>query len=112
MARDEVLTMLLVFPGETVLAFPGVVHASLGRIKADILQSRTGLGVSKGDFTACVIKMQFLCTCSQEISSFRILPWLVWLRGLTAGVRKKGRQFDSQSRHMPGLWARSPVGGT
>ena len=23
----------------------------------------------------------------------------------------KGRWFNSQSRHMPGLWARSPVGG-
>ena len=26
--------------------------------------------------------------------------------------KPKGVQFDSQSGHMPGLWARSPVGGT
>ena len=25
--------------------------------------------------------------------------------------KPKGRWFDSQSGHMPGLWARSPVGG-
>ena len=38
-------------------------------------------------------------------------PWLVWLSGLSAGLRIKGLQLDSQSGHMPGLWARSPVGG-
>ena len=38
-------------------------------------------------------------------------PWLVWLSGLSAGREPKGHQFDSQSGHMPGLQARSPVGG-
>ena len=28
---------------------------------------------------------------------------------LAPGCKPKGRQFDSQSRHMPGLRARSPV---
>ena len=37
-------------------------------------------------------------------------PWLVWLSGLSAACESKGRWFDSQSGHMPGLWARSPVG--
>ena len=38
--------------------------------------------------------------------------------GALAGVAQwtkhwpKGEQFDSQSGHMPGSWARSPVGGT
>ena len=39
------------------------------------------------------------------------LPWLVWLSGWSAGLQTKGRRFDSQSWHMPGLWAGSPVGG-
>ena len=30
-----------------------------------------------------------------------ILPWLVWLSGLSAGLRTKGCWFDSQSGHMP-----------
>ena len=38
-------------------------------------------------------------------------PWLVWLSGLNTRLRTKGCQFDSQSRHMSGLQARSPVGG-
>ena len=39
-------------------------------------------------------------------------PWLVWLSGLSAGLRtERLRWFDSQSGHVPGLPARSPVGG-
>ena len=38
-------------------------------------------------------------------------PWLAWLSGLSAGLQTKGHQFNSQSGDMPGLWARSPVGG-
>ena len=38
-------------------------------------------------------------------------PWLVWLSGLNAGLQTKGSRFDSQSGHMPGLQAKSPVGG-
>ena len=37
-------------------------------------------------------------------------PWLVWLSGLSTGLRTKGSLVDSQSGHMPGLQARSPVG--
>ena len=33
-------------------------------------------------------------------------PWLVWLGGLSAGLRTKGLRFDPQSGHMPGLQAR------
>ena len=39
-----------------------------------------------------------------------ISPWLVWLSGLSASPRTKDWRFDSQSGHMPGLQARSPVG--
>ena len=42
--------------------------------------------------------------------TFKILPWLVWLSGLSTGYEPKGHQFNSQSGHMPGLQARSPVG--
>ena len=42
-------------------------------------------------------------------------PWLVWLSGLSAGLRTacklRGCRFYSQSGHMPVLWAKSPVGG-
>ena len=34
-----------------------------------------------------------------------ILPWLLWLSGLSVGQRTKGHWFDSQSEHMPGLRA-------
>ena len=34
-----------------------------------------------------------------------------WLSGWSAGCEPKGRGFDSQSGHMPGLRARTPVGG-
>ena len=37
-------------------------------------------------------------------------PWLVWLSGLNVGLEPKGHQLNSQSEHMPRLWARSPVG--
>ena len=39
------------------------------------------------------------------------LPWLVWLSGLSAGLQTKGSLVDSQSGHMPGWQAGSPVGG-
>ena len=45
------------------------------------------------------------------MKNYSNLPWLVWLSGLSAGCELKGCWFDSQSGHMPGLWARSPVGG-
>ena len=38
-------------------------------------------------------------------------PWLMWFSGLRVVCEAKGPQFDSQSGPMPGLWARSPVGG-
>ena len=41
----------------------------------------------------------------------RQAPWLVWLSGLSAGCEPKGHRFESQSGHMPGLQARSPVRG-
>ena len=37
-------------------------------------------------------------------------PWLVQLSGLSVGCEPKGRWFNSQSGHMSGLQARSPVG--
>ena len=37
-------------------------------------------------------------------------PWLVWLSESSAGCQSMGLQFGSQSGHMPGLQARSPVG--
>ncbi|KAF6079289.1 ribosomal protein S19 [Phyllostomus discolor] len=47
--------------------------------------------------------------------SFLPCAWLVWLSGFSAGLgaksEPKGRWLNSQSGHMPELWARSPVGG-
>ena len=40
-----------------------------------------------------------------------LFPWLVWLRGLSAGLWAKGSRFDSLPGHMPGLPAGSPFGG-
>ena len=39
------------------------------------------------------------------------VPWLVWLSRVPA-CEPKHCQFNSQSRHMPGLQARSPAQGT
>ena len=41
-----------------------------------------------------------------------MLPWMLWLSGLSTGLRTKGHWFNSQSGHVPGLRARSPVGDT
>ena len=39
-------------------------------------------------------------------------PWLVWLSGLSVDLRTKGLQVQIPGLgHMPGLQARSPVGG-
>ena len=37
-------------------------------------------------------------------------PWLVWLSGLSAGLRTKASPVHSQSGHVPVLLARPPVG--
>ena len=37
--------------------------------------------------------------------------WLGRLSGLSIGLQTKESWFDSQSQHMHGLLARSPVGG-
>ena len=57
----------------------------------------------EGDWGVCEIDEG-----DQEVQNS---PWLVWLSGLTMGCEQKGCQLDSQSGHMPGLWARSPVRG-
>ena len=40
------------------------------------------------------------------------LPVCCGLVDWVLAYEPKGHWFDSQSEHMPGLWARSPVGGT
>ena len=40
-----------------------------------------------------------------------ILPWLVYSVDWAQACELKGCQFNSWSGHMPGFWARSPVGG-
>ena len=58
-----------------------------------------------GFISACFKKLYKWCTIKI------ILPWLVWLSGLSAGLQTIGLLVDSQSGHMPGLQTRSPVGG-
>ena len=41
----------------------------------------------------------------------QFLPWLVWLSGLSVTYEPKGRVFNSQTEHVPGLQARPSVGG-
>ena len=38
-------------------------------------------------------------------------PWLVWLSGLSAGLRPERLPVQFPVRANAGLWARSPVGG-
>ena len=45
---------------------------------------------------------------SSRINPFQ--PWLLWFSGLSVACELKAHQFDSRSGHMPGVWARSPVG--
>ena len=40
-----------------------------------------------------------------------VAQWLVWLSGLSTGLRTKGLLVRFPVRHMSGLWARSPAGG-
>ena len=49
--------------------------------------------------------------CNVLIRNKYYWPWLVWLSGWAMTCEPKGRWFNSQSEHMPGLWARSPVWG-
>ena len=44
------------------------------------------------------------------INKNNLLLWLVQLSGLRACCEPKDHLFNSQAGHMPGLWARSPVG--
>ena len=53
----------------------------------------------------------FQSPTSQKTFKNQLVPWLVWLSGLSTGLRSKGLPVDSQSGHIPGLWVRSPVGG-
>ena len=50
--------------------------------------------------------------CNSINSKYKVKkrPWLVWLSGWSAAFEPKGQWLDSQSGHMPGLWARSPAG--
>ena len=45
------------------------------------------------------------------VKKYKHWPWLVWLSGWVLAFEPKGRWFDSQSEHMPGVQARSPVWG-
>ena len=52
------------------------------------------------------------CKCGRntDIGQSSPIDW-VWLSALSAACKPRDRWFDSQSGHMPGLWARSPGGG-
>ena len=53
----------------------------------------------------------FFCSWGAiEVSGVNFKPRLVWLSGLSASLPPRGRPFDSQSGHMPGLRARFQVG--
>ena len=62
------------------------------------------------------IKKNDLTICYLQETHFRLKdtnrPWLLWLSGLNKGCEPKGCWFNSQSGHMPGLRARSPLGAT
>ena len=50
-------------------------------------------------------KLQSILRC------IKMKPLLVWFTGLSLSLWTEGSLVDSQSGHMPGLPARSPVGG-
>ena len=53
-----------------------------------------------------LVKLSCMCQSSQERTE---LPWPVWLIAWASPCKPKGRQFNSRSGHMPGLWVQSPV---
>ena len=48
----------------------------------------------------------------QHLSKNETEAWLMWLSRLVPACKPKGPQFNSQSGHMPGFQAGSPMGGT
>ena len=46
-----------------------------------------------------------------QIHNSQQMPWLCGSVDWAPACEPKGRQFDSQSGHVPGLWSRSPIGG-
>ena len=56
----------------------------------------------------CFYLLTFSLNCAHSFKIFIDEPWLVELSGLSASCKPKGR-FNSQSGHMPGLQAKSPV---
>ena len=65
-----------------------------------------------------VISLSFFSTLVFLTGSINLIliikksqPWVEWLSGLSVTCEPKGLQFDSQSGHIPGFWARPPVGG-
>ena len=54
-----------------------------------------------------VVHLEKCSVCLEE----QIPLLLVWLSGLSASLRNEGWLVDSQSGHVPGFRATSPVGG-
>ena len=54
----------------------------------------------------------YLVKMTQQKEKKEKPPWLVWQSGLSMACKPTGHQFNSQLGHMPGLQARSPMGGT
>ena len=49
---------------------------------------------------------------TQEVKQWSVLPWLVWLSGLSTSLRTKGSQVRFPVRTHAWLQTRFPVGGT
>ena len=97
----------------TYLAMPSSVYGWQGSFlipTQDLSLTKWSLRIIQNSFIEVRALMGLEGILFIKVNVF--LPWLVWLTGLSAGLQTKGSLVESQSGHMPGLRARSPVQGT
>ena len=80
-------------------------------VLAPCLETAIGLQYKEGNYdTCCPYNYKHLC----RVCNLKSAPCLGWCGSVdwVLACEPKGHWFDSQSGHMPGLRARSLVGGT
>ena len=106
--------MLDVDEKHTVKKYKFTLHKSKQRKKCwsqvMVQKYRIGVGPQVEQLASAKSTDTSLEELEGDINAGELWPWLVWLSGLGVGCKPEGHQYYSQSGHMPGLQARSPVG--
>ena len=59
----------------------------------------------------CYFFVKELLKICVNMENVYVMPWLDDSVGWASSCKPRGHQFDSRTQHVPGLPARSPVGG-